>query len=406
MKAKKLVLNNFRNFDNLELEFGDGLTVIYGENGAGKTNILEALYMCSIGRSPRTSQDNLLVKKGKSSFRAFLEFERAGALRNVGVNLSSGAKGKSVIIDGVPTSRISDIVGNFSCVYFSPDEIEIVRGGPQFRRRFMDVINCQINPNYMVTLKNFQHSLKQRNALLKSLKIGSVYDKVLLPWDEQIMAFSLKIMMRRYNFLKILQKYVNIIMRILTDNAETLKIHYKTFCDRLDQVHIGDFEEAYKSKVRQNFVKDVMTHSSSVGPHLDDFEIKLAYITRDENGKDSYSYINLRNEGSLGQQRTATLALKIAEIFIYYRYFGEKPMLLLDDVLSELDYARRKKLMEYSKHFDTIVTCTEWSKDNPAPDHMFLVKNGVVEKMEVDKSCFAPKEEININLDEIMDENE
>ena len=395
MRAKKLILKNFRNFDNLELNFNPGLTVITGMNGSGKTNILEALYMCSIGRSPRTRQDNLLIQKGKTTANIELDFIRAETERSVGVNLSN-TKGKSIILDGVPSAKVSDIVGNFSCVYFSPDEIEIVRGGPQYRRRFLDIINCQISPNYMINLKNFQHALKQRNALLKTIKVAGVYDKNLLPWDEQIMSYSLKIMLRRYNFLKGLQKLVGTIMRILTDNRETLRLTYRTFCDRLEQVHINDLEEVYKAKVRQNYVRDCLTHTSSIGPHLDDFDIKLCYINNAEpyegRGGESYEYINLRNEGSLGQQRTATLALKIAEVFLYHKFYGEKPMLFLDDVLSELDFVRRHKLMSYCKNFDTVVTCTEWTNENPTPDTLYRVDNGVVTKLDVQNSSSFKQE--------------
>ncbi len=398
MRAQKLTLSNFRNFDNLELSFEPGLTVIAGVNGAGKTNILEALYMCSIGRSPRTRQDSLLIKKGKCTANIKLEYLRTGVSRDVGVNLSA-TKGKSVIVDGMPSAKVSDIVGNFSCVYFSPDEIDIVRGGPQYRRRFLDIINCQISPSYMLNLKNFQHALKQRNALLRTMKITGEYDSALLPWDTQIMSYSLKIMLRRYNFLKSLQRIVNAIMRILTDNTETLRLTYRTFCDRLEQVHLNDLEEVYTQKVRQNFIKDVLTHTSSVGPHLDDIEIKLCYIKNPtpKQGKDTetYEYINLRNEGSLGQQRTATLALKIAEIFVYHQFYGEKPMLFLDDVLSELDFARRQKLMNYCKHFDTVVTCTEWSYENPAPDTLFEVRDGQVFKKEVRKEDFSFEAQLN-----------
>ena len=397
MRAVALHLKNFRNFDNLDLSFNPGLTVITGMNGSGKTNILEALYMCSIGRSPRTRQDNLLIQKGKVSASVNLDYIRADCSRSVGVNLSI-SKGKTVILDGVPSNKVSDIVGNFSCVYFSPDEIEIVRGGPQYRRRFLDIINCQISPNYMVNLKNFQHAIKQRNALLKTIKIADNYDKNLIPWDEQIMSYSLKIMLRRYNFLKGLQKLVNAIMRILTDNKETLRLTYRTFCDRLEQVHINDLEDIYKQKVRQNYVRDVLTHTSSVGPHLDDFDIKLCYINEKEpyEGKsgESYEYINLRTEGSLGQQRTATLALKIAEVFLYHKFYGEKPMLFLDDVLSELDFVRRQKLMNYCKNFDTVVTCTEWSSENPSPDTLYKVDNGKVEKVDIERNAFNIEKKI------------
>lgn len=398
MQAEKLLLKNFRNFDDVEIGFRPGLTVISGQNGAGKTNILEALYLCSIGRSPRTRQDGILISRGKSVSQISLEYQRAGVIRNVGVHLNS-AKGKTVILDGMPSGKISEIVGNFACVYFSPDEINIVRGGPQFRRRYMDIINCQVSKNYMTDLKNLQHCIKQRNALLRGIKLANNYDHSLDPWDTQIVKYSLRIMLRRYGFIRMLQKIVDIIMRILTDESETLKITYRSFCDRLDQIHIKSLADEYYRKAHLNYAKDVLTHTSSVGPHLDDFDIKLVYLKSADKkrGRDAQEveYINLRTEGSLGQQRTATLALKLAEIFIYHKFYGEKPVLLLDDVLSELDFDRRRKLMEYCRHFDTIVTCTEWSYENPAPDLWYKVENGAVTEMEVDSGRFTYQGEFN-----------
>ena len=380
MRAKNIKLKNFRNFSELNLDFEPGLAVITGQNGEGKTNILEAIYLTSIGRSPRTRQDNLLIKKGESEGCINLEYIRAETSRNLGVNLSQ-AKGKSVVIDGIETKKISSIVGNFSCVYFSPDEIEIVRGGPQYRRRFMDIINCQISQNYMQNLKLLQQAVKQRNAILKTLKLASEYDINLIPWDTQIINYSYKIMLKRIEFIKSLQNSVDKIMRILTDGKETLKLSYKTFVDteNFESLSLEKVENFYNQKARTFFFKDVLSHTSSIGVHLDDFDIKLGYLKKYEKNPQKIEFISLRNEGSLGQQRTATLALKIAEIFMYQEFYGEKPMLLLDDVLSELDENRRSKLMQYCKEFDTIVTCTEW-EEKIIPDYLLEVKNGSVLK--------------------------
>lgn len=397
MNANKLVLKNFRNFEELELDFRPGLTVISGHNGAGKTNILEALYMCSIGRSPRTRQDGLLITKGKGASQTTLHYTRAGISRSVGVHLSA-TKGKTVVLDGTPSGKISEIVGNFACVYFSPEEVNIVRGGPQYRRRFMDIINCQINPGYMNALKNLQHCIKQRNALLRGIKMANVYDHSLDPWDAQIVAFSTKIMLRRATFVHTLQRIVDGVMRILTDNRESLRLNYRSFSDRLDRIHVNYIADEYYRKAHQNYVKDVLTHTSSVGPHLDDIDIRLVYLNNKNpaSGKsgEEPTYINLRNEGSLGQQRTATLALKIAETYFYHKYYGERPVLLLDDVLSELDFVRRRKLMEYCSHYDTIVTCTEWSYENVKPDTWFEVTNGKVEEHEVSDERFSYQGEL------------
>lgn len=396
MKIDRLKVKDFRNLKNMEIEFGAGLNVICGQNGAGKTNILEALHICSIGRSPRTRKDSETVAHGKRNAEIKLDYTCQQSPRSVGVNISL-AKGKIVVLDGVPSQKVSDLVGNFASVYFSPDEINIVRGGPQYRRRFMDIINCQIGAGYMNNLRNMQHALKQRNAILRSVKNSNNYDPALIPWDKQIGAFSIKVMLRRANFVRAMNKYASIAMRILTDNKETLHLTYKTFFDRLTDINVNDFAQEYQEKVRANYVRDIATKTSNIGAHLDDIEIKLGYITQTIDGGDKrtekYDWINLRTAGSLGQQRTATIALKLGEVFMLSNFYGEKPILFLDDVLSELDANRRKQLMDYCKHFDTIITCTEW--DYPAvPDKLFKVDNGEVTEMEINKDLNIPETEI------------
>ena len=385
MKINSLKVKDFRNLAEQEINFGKGLNVICGSNGAGKTNILEALHFCSIGRSPRTRKDGETVAFAKKSAEIRINYERGGVEREVGLNIHTN-KGKLIMLDGVPSQKVSDIVGNFATVYFSPDEINIVRGGPQYRRRFMDIINCQIGMGYMNNLRNLQHALKQRNAILKSINMASRYDLNLLPWDRQISAYSIRVMLRRANFMRSLDKFASVAMRVLTDNKETLRITYRTFFDRLTDINVNTFDKIYRQKVLESYPRDVATKTTNVGAHLDDFEIKLGYIDETVKGdprSEKYTWIPLRTAGSLGQQRTATLALKIAEMFLYKKYYGEKPTLLLDDVLSELDESRCRKLMEYCKTFDTIITCTEWNY--PAvPDRLFKVNDGVVEELPID----------------------
>ncbi|MBR4270257.1 MAG: DNA replication and repair protein RecF [Clostridia bacterium] len=398
MQVKAIKVKNFRNLSEQTIEFGPGLNVIRGENGAGKTNLLEAIYLSSIGRSPRTRKDGELIATGKRSAEVGLDFIRAGVERNVSLSLSS-TKPKVVAIDGTPSAKISDVIGNFTSVYFSPDELEIVRGPPQFRRRFMDIVNCQIGAGYMVALRNLLHALKQRNAILQGLTNTAHYDSSLLPWDKQISAYSLRVMLRRANFVRNLDKFGAIAMRILTDNKETLHCTYKTFFDRLTDINVNTFDEVYQSKCRAAYLRDVVTKNSTIGPHHDDIEIKLGYITANSpmEGRDVEveHWINLRTSGSMGQQRSATLALKIAEMYLYKKFYGEKPVLLLDDVLSELDEDRQRALMEYCNTFNTIITCTEW-KYNDLSHKSFVVKKGEV-LFDIDKSN-ANEEKVDFDI--------
>ncbi len=388
MQVKAIRVKNFRNLSEQTVEFGPGLNVIRGENGAGKTNLLEAIYLSSIGRSPRTRKDSELITTGKRSGEVSLDYQRAGVERNVSISLSS-TKPKVVAIDGAVSSKISDVIGNFASVYFSPDELEIVRGAPQFRRRFMDIVNCQIGAGYMVALRNLLHALKQRNAILQGLSNTSRYDASLLPWDKQISAYSLRVMLRRANFVRNLDKFSAIAMRILTGNKETLHCTYKTFLDRLADINVNTFDEAYQAKIRAAFLRDVVTKNSTIGPHHDDIEIKLGYIEPDSvvEGRDVEveRWINLRTSGSMGQQRSATLALKIAEMYLYKKFYGEKPVLLLDDVLSELDEDRQRALMEYCNTFNTIITCTEW-RYTDLEYQSFVMKDGIVSRDEENHS--------------------
>ena len=384
MQVKVVKVKNFRNLEDQTIEFGPGLNVISGENGAGKTNLLEAIYLTSIGRSPRTRKDAELITTGKRGAEVKLEYSRGGVDRSVTLSLSA-TKPKVVALDDTVSTKISDVVGNFASVYFSPDELEIVRGTPQYRRRFMDIINCQIGAGYMVALRNFLHALKQRNALLQGINNATKYDSSLLPWDRQISAYSIRIMLRRANFVRNLDKLSAIAMRILTNNKETLHCTYKTFFDRLTDINVNTFDEVYQTKCRAAFLRDIATKSSSIGPHHDDIEIKLGYIAPNTpvEGRDVTveRWINLRTSGSMGQQRSATLALKIAEMYLYKKYYGEKPVLLLDDVLSELDEDRQRALMQYCNTFNTIITCTEWHFTD-LEYHAFEVKDGVVTRSE------------------------
>ena len=196
MQVKTLSVKNLRNLEDQTVEFGDGLNVICGENGAGKTNLLEALHLCSIGRSPRTRKDVELIATGKKNAVAKVHYLRNGLERSVEVELST-TKNKLVALDGTPSGKLSDVVGNFASVYFSPDELNIVRGAPLYRRRFMDIVNCQIGAGYMVALRNLQHAIKQRNSILHGIVNTSRYDTNLLPWDKQISAYSIRVMLRR-----------------------------------------------------------------------------------------------------------------------------------------------------------------------------------------------------------------
>ncbi len=368
MQITKLRLFNFRNFENFSYDFLPGLTVITGANGMGKTNLLEAIYLCCIAKSPRTHKDAVLIHDGSKAAKIELEFVKANVCAKIQMVLGEG--NKQVYVNGQKI-RLAELVGKLGCVYFSPDEIEIVRGAPSNRRKYLDIISCQMSQTYMDDLRNYQKSLKQRNALLKSGQLSTVYDELLTSWDMQIIDYSYRIMKARKKLVDRLHVLVDKIMPDLSDNKERLELAYKTFVD-VDNLSLESVRKAYMHHAYRYYAKECEVGITSCGIHNDDVVMNLVGV----NNK-----IDLRNQGSLGQQRCATLALKIAEMYIAQEHYGDEPILLLDDVLSELDKTRRQKLLDYCVKFNTIMTCTEWEKHETTADNLLLLKDGKLSKI-------------------------
>ena len=367
MYVSKLFVQNFRNLKEQTIDFSPKLNVLVGNNGMGKTNLLESIYFLSIGRSPRAVKDSecILFNETKSNLK--LEFVRNSVVRSIELFLDK-QKNKVLILDGMPAKKLSEIVGHFGSVYFSPQELQIVSGSPSVRRRFIDIINCQISPQYMEELSRYQHSIKQRNNLLKKHKFGE-YGLELESWDLQIAKLFATITKKRKMFVDILNKTASKIHKKITNNQEELNIKYVSSGTE------EDFEKLcaqYLDNVKQNFEKDKVLEYSTFGCHNDDFEVKLNYLKDEKIVKT----INLKKNGSQGQQRTAVLALILAEVEILKSEYGENPVLLLDDVLGELDVQRQRSLMDFCKEFQTIITCTNW--DFLIPAKIFDVCEGKI----------------------------
>jgi len=355
MQIKKLILSNFRNYTNQEVEFSPNLNVIIGKNAQGKTNLLEAVFLCAIGKSPRTTKDKDLIKWESSYSRITLELSKKIGNKTIDLYLFTN-QNKAIKIDKIGIKKIGLLLGTLNAIYFSPDELKLIKESPDERRRFMDIDLCQFDRNYYYSLSSYNQVLQQRNKLLKTPDINSL--KETLPiWNEQLATFGAKIILSRVELINKLKKHAYNIHKNLTSDNEELNLEY--------QGYVLDNENELKmlllKKYEESVDKDIKLGFTTVGPHRDDIKI-------------TSNNIDLRSFGSQGQQRTASLSLKLAELEVFKEHLGEYPVLLLDDVLSELDMTRQKKLLDFISPIQTLLTCTDFVFDIPHTE--LRIENG------------------------------
>ena len=338
MRIDTLKLENYRNYNSLSVSFDPGINVIYGENAQGKTNILESIYMCGLGRSHRGSKEQELIRLGCSEAHIKGEFSEEGLTQRIDIHLKKNG-GKGIAVNRIPIKKISELYGKTGVVIFSPEDLDLLKRGPSLRRNFLNQELCQIDPIYVEDLIQYSRILKQRHQLLKKLDTEEEKKEELLEtleiWDLQLVNFGTKIIQRRKSFLEEINDCIFDIHYDLTKGKEKLKLVYDPSVTEEDF-----YEELLKNRDRDKYYKN-----TSIGPHRDEI---LFY----EGNK------NLRIFGSQGQQRTCVLSLKLAEIKMIENAKREKPILLLDDVLSELDRNRQEKLLQGMGNTQTIITCT------------------------------------------------
>lgn len=357
MKIRSLELNNYRNYQNQQIFFSDNINVLVGKNAQGKTNMLEGVFLCAIGKSPRTTKDKDLIKWGASFSKITLELNKRIGDKKIEVYLFNN-QNKAIKINSFPIKRMGELMGELNAIYFSPDEMKLVKESPEERRRFMDIDLSQFDKNYFYNLNKYNLILNQRNKLLKSsYNNPKVISDTISIWNEQLASVGCKIVMARLALIEKLKKHASACQEYLTDNAESLVLSYTGF--------VGESEEQIKQQLidgyKNSFEKDLNLGFTTVGPHRDDIKILL-------------NDIDVRHFGSQGQQRTVALALKLAELEVFNEQFGEYPVLLLDDVLSELDETRQLKLLNKIQNIQTIITCTSFPFDVDA--RKFEVENG------------------------------
>lgn len=353
MYIENLVLNNYRNYKELDFKLTNNVNIIYGDNAQGKTNIIESIYFCSTSKSHRTNFDKEVINWGEDEAHIQLLFYKKRQER-IDIHLKKNGK-KGIAINKVPIKKMSELFGFFNVVMFSPEDLSLIKNGPKQRRKFIDLELCQLDSIYVYNLQQYYKLLKQRNNLLKEINYNKNLMDTLFIWDDQLIEYGIKIIERRQEFINVLNEYVQIIHSNLTNNKEKLLIKY------VKDVDI----DSYRTNLKNYLKKDIKFGNTSHGPHRDDISLFI-------NG------IDVRSYGSQGQQRTVALSLKLAEIDIIKDETNDAPILLLDDVMSELDELRQKHLIEHIKDNQTIITCTgiEDMIKNISTSHIFKVDDG------------------------------
>ena len=357
MIIKSLELANFRNYEELNISFDKGTNILYGDNAQGKTNILEAIYVSATTKSHKGSKDKEIINFDKEEAHIRTYLEKENVVTRVDMHLRKN-KSKGIAIDGQKIKKAADLMGLLNVVFFSPEDLSIIKDGPAERRRFADMELCQLDSFYLYILNHYNKIIGQRNKLLKDMYFQPELKETLNRWDSQLVSFGSKIIERREQFVKQLGDIIFDIHKKLSGGKEELVIAYEP------DVSIEDFEK----QMKYNQDKDIRLKQTTTGPHRDDFSFVV-------NG------VDIRKYGSQGQQRTAALSLKLSEIELVKKISKDTPVLLLDDVLSELDSNRQNYLLNSIGNIQTIITCTgldEFINNRFEINKIFKVTNGTV----------------------------
>ena len=360
MNIRSIELHDYRNYEDLKIEFQNGTNILYGDNAQGKTNILEAAYLSGTTKSHRGSKDREIIRFEKPEAHIRTIVEKGNSEYRIDLHLKR-RESKGIAINGVPIKKASELFGFLNIIFFSPEDLNIIKNGPSERRRFLDAEICQLDKIYLSDLTRYNKVLAQRNRLLKEIEDNKELISTLSIWNQQLLQYGKRIIRRRREFIGRLNELIHPIHERLTGGKEYLVLKYEP--DTAE----NDFEIALLSAEQ----RDLRQLSTTVGPHRDD----LFFQVND---------IDVRRYGSQGQQRTSALSLKLAEIELVKNTIHEPPVLLLDDVLSELDQNRQNFLLQSIGDIQTIVTCTgieDFIRNRFRIDRVFIVKEGTVERM-------------------------
>lgn len=347
MVIKSLSLSNYRNYQSLTLDLCQGTNIFYGNNGQGKTNLLESLFLCAIGKSFRYARSGDLVRNGAERFKVSVKMTDDITEQ---IDISYTRKEEKIIrVNGLCLRKLGHLMGNLMAVIFSPEDLQLVNDGPAVRRRMMDIAISQIKASHYFNLTQYNKTLSQKNALLRNCGNKASFD-MLDVYNEQLADCGSKIIARRIQFIQLLSQFAKEQHQEIAPD-EVLEISYQTDAVPEDFLSddVADMKKAFYQTLSQKKEKELDRMQSLAGIHRDDIDLKL-------NGSD------LKRFGSQGQKRTAVLSMKLAELGILEKSTGRKPILLLDDVFSELDNMRQESLLKSIAHFQTFITCTEVSE--------------------------------------------
>lgn len=362
MIVKRVELSNFRNYKLLKLDLDKKTNILYGKNAQGKTNILESVYVCNTTKSHRSNRDAELIRLDSDEAHIKLFIEKNNREQRIDIHLRRN-KTKGIAINGIPIKKASELFGVFNVVIFSPEDLDIIKKGPTERRKFIDMELCQLDKIYVYNLTNYNKIVIQRNKLLKDINFRPELKQTLEVWDHQLAEYGSKIIERRQKFIKEINNIMKPIHRELTGGVEDINIVYNKNCEAEDLL----------KTLEENRERDIKYKSTSAGPHKDD----ILFFHEDK---------NIRIYGSQGQQRTVALSLKLAEIELVKKLINDLPVLLLDDVLSELDSDRQNHLLKSLDNIQTVITCTgldEFIENRFKINKVFQVTEGNVEEKKV-----------------------
>ncbi len=357
MWINKIKINNFRNYEEEVVELSKGINLFYGDNAQGKTNIIEAIFLSGYGKSFRTNKEKEMIRMNEQDSIVEINYKKID--RDGKIKIHLGNK-KEVWINGIKIKKLSELLGNVNIVIFHPDDISIFKGNPQNRRRFLDIMISGLKPNYMHHLNLYLKTLEQRNNYLKQIKEENKDENLLDIWDEELIKHAIIIYQYRKEYIDKIRKKIKEIHSEITNEKEKIEIYYLSECET---------QEKYRKLLKERRKLDIIKGFTTKGIHRDDFNVEL-----DKKKLDIY--------GSQGQHRTTILSLKLAELKIVEEEIGEKPILLLDDFMSELDNKRIKNFLDKIEDTQVIITCTEKINIENKKILIYNVKEGKIHKEE------------------------
>lgn len=366
MIINNIYINGFKNLENINFDPNEKVNIIYGENAQGKTNLIEAIWLLSGAKSFRSSRQTDLIGFDKDIAEFGLKFKDDIREQEISVTLRKETKEKKILLNGIKQRGFSSLFGKLKCVVFTPEDLELSKGSPDIRRSFIDLCISQIKPQYAKTVAKYEQILAQRNTLLKNIISGISNQNELDIWDEQMASLGSYISVLRYHYTKKLEIYSGQLYLEISKNKEDMKLLYQSSVfdnleDRTD--YHGEMAKEYLSALKNSRSDDLRFGYSTVGVHRDDISILI-------------NNISARDYGSQGQNRSCALCLKLGQAYILYEEIKDMPVILLDDVLSELDSKRKEFVMSQIKNMQIFITCCEDIKD--IKGKKFLVKDGKI----------------------------